>query len=80
MNFSIILHLGRYDVRCAVQSGKEIYLSSEEIKIFFAINIIMAYTKYPSCRMYRSLIPGLRCDLIADAMSSKIYLHISSST
>ena len=61
----------------AIQSGKEnLSVSVGEIKQFFAINMMMTYIKYPAYRMYWSSTPGLRFEMIADAMSLKRYEEI----
>lgn len=64
-------------IRYAVQSGKHSFVVTvAEIKLFFAINIMMTYIKYLAYRMYWSSIPGLRFDPIANAMPLKRYEEI----
>jgi hypothetical protein len=63
-------------IRYALQNDKEFQITSSDIKLYFAINIIMTYIKYPSYRMYWSSVPGLRFDFIADTMSLTKYEDI----
>lgn len=63
--------------RYAVQQGKDtLGITISEIKQFIAINIFMTFLRYPSYRMYWLSIPGLRCDIIANAMSLKRHEEI----
>lgn len=63
----------------AFQSGNVSFtLSLNELKTFFAMNIATTYIKYPNVRMYWSSLPGMRQNMIADAMTSKKFAKIKS--
>lgn len=51
-------------------------LSEKELKTYFAINIAMTYIQYPNVRMYWSSLPGIRMNLIADAMTVNRFSEI----
>jgi len=59
-------------------------LTKNELLVYLGMNIVMTYIKYPNGRMYWSSKPGLRMDLIADAMTVnrfeeiKRYVHFTS--
>ncbi|XP_041834127.1 piggyBac transposable element-derived protein 3-like [Melanotaenia boesemani] len=62
----IVLHTNLY----ALQKGKEnLALTNPELKTFLGINLAISYIRYPKTRMYWSSEQGLRCDMIANAMS-----------
>lgn len=66
----IFEHIKEETIRYAIQSGKDNFkLTTQELKIFFALNIAMTYIKYPNVRMYWSSLPGMRIDLIANNMT-----------
>lgn len=52
---NIFEHIKDETIRYAIQSGKENFkLTTNELKVFFALNIAMTYIKYPNVRMYWS--------------------------
>lgn len=69
-------HIRTETIRYAVQSGKDVKITTADIKRFIAVNIMMTYIKYPSYRMYWSSNQGLRLDIIADSMPLKKYEEI----
>ncbi|CAK6959631.1 piggyBac transposable element-derived protein 2-like [Scomber scombrus] len=63
----------------AFQKGKDkLALTSEELKTFLGINMVMSYVRYPRSRMYWSSETGLRLDLISDAMPVNRFEQIFS--
>ncbi|XP_067939747.1 piggyBac transposable element-derived protein 3-like [Watersipora subatra] len=61
-------------------------LTKGELFIFLGINIVMTYIRYSRLRMYWSSNTGLRCNLIANAMSVnrferiRRFLHFADNT
>uniref|UniRef100_A0A2H8TXQ0 PiggyBac transposable element-derived protein 2 n=1 Tax=Melanaphis sacchari TaxID=742174 RepID=A0A2H8TXQ0_9HEMI len=83
---NIFEHIKDETIRYAIQSGKENFkLTTNELKVFFALNISMTYIKYPNVRMYWSSLPGMRMDLIANNMTVnrfseiKRFLHFANN-
>jgi len=83
----IFEHIRVETIRYAVQNGKDSFtLTKTELKTYFAINIAMTYLRYPNVRMYWSSLPGIRMNLIADAMNVnrfgeiKRFLHFEDNT
>lgn len=58
-------------------TGKNLYLTEEEMKHFFAITIIMSYLKFPRIRMYWT--EKTRVPVIADNMSRNRYFLIRNN-
>lgn len=57
-------------IRYAIECGKVSFtLTMKELKTYFAINIAMTYIRYSNVRMYWSSLPGIRMNMIADAMN-----------
>ncbi|XP_050064144.1 piggyBac transposable element-derived protein 2-like [Aphis gossypii] len=83
----IFEHIRVETIRYAIQNGKDSFtLTITELKTYFAINIAMTYLRYPNVRMYWSSLPGIRMNLIADAMNVnrfgeiKRFLHFEDNT
>jgi len=86
-NDEIFEHIRIETIRYAVENGKDSFtLTEKELKTYFAINIAMTYIRYPNVRMYWSSLPGIRMNLIADAMNVnrfgeiKRFLHFEDNT
>lgn len=84
---TLLDHIQFETIRYSHQCGKENFkLTLKDLYIYFGINIIMSYIKYPSSRMYWSSNKALRMDLIADSMSVnrfeeiKRYLHFVNNS
>lgn len=72
-------HIRTETIQYAVKNGNVSYsMTLNELKKYFAINIAMTYIKYPNVRMYWSSLPGIRMNMIADAMTSKRFCSIKS--
>lgn len=74
---SIFKHIVQETIQYAIYCRKHSFnINVSKMKKFYAINIIMAYIKYPNYRLYWSLEASLQLPIIAKRMCLKRFEEI----